>query len=82
MKMSLTSTTMFTVGAVLMWAAVKDQDPRTLVKNALQGKPTGDNVVTFPGGKIGGKIPTPPAAKPQQKKAGPKLVIPYTPLQP
>lgn len=75
MKFNLLSTTMFTVGAILIWAAIKDQDPRTLVKNALQGKATDPNTITFPGGKIGGTIPTPP----KQGSTGP--VIPFTPRQ-
>lgn len=28
------------VGAVLIYSAVKDVDPRSVIKNALQGKPT------------------------------------------
>lgn len=41
MKFNLMSVTMFTVGAILIWAALKDIDPRILVQNTLQGKPTG-----------------------------------------
>jgi len=38
--MNLLNVTMFTVGAILVWAAIKDQDPRDIIKNTLQGKPT------------------------------------------
>lgn len=31
---------MLMVGVILIYAGVKDVDPRTVVKNALQGKPT------------------------------------------
>ena len=31
---------MLMVGIVLIYSGVKDVDPRTVVKNALQGKPT------------------------------------------
>lgn len=40
MKFNLINVTTFGVGCILIWAALKDQDPRTLIQNALQGKAT------------------------------------------
>lgn len=66
MKFNLLDVTMFTVGVILMWAAIKDLDPRHMVQNALQGKTTTGPVVPHP------HAPTTPGPRP-------KLVVPFTP---
>lgn len=46
MKINLVTVTMFTVGVVLIYAAVKDKDPREVVKLALGNKsPAGASAV-------------------------------------
>jgi hypothetical protein len=38
MNFNLLSVVLLSAGAVLMWSAVNNQDPRDVIKNALSGK--------------------------------------------
>lgn len=54
MNMNLTNTTLVIAGLLLIYCAIKDVDPRDVVKNALQGKATGGDY-----SKGVGKVPAP-----------------------
>lgn len=64
MNMNLTNTTLVIAGLVLIYCAIKDVDPRDVIKNALQGKATagsglqGDSEEANPGKGVG-KVPAP-----------------------
>ena len=60
MNFNLLSIVLLSAGVVLMWSAVKDQDPRDVIKNALGGKlpPAREGMGTKPATKP--TLPNPP----------------------
>jgi hypothetical protein len=63
--MNLYGIIMLSAGAVLMYAAVQNADPRDVVRNALQGKPTA---------KAAPAVVTKPSVAPVTPNDGTKVV--------
>lgn len=49
MKLNLLNTTLLLAGIILIYAAIKDIDPRDVIKNTLQGKPSSGKAERTPG---------------------------------
>lgn len=56
-NVNVVNLTILLIGLLLIYAAIKDLDPRLVVQNALKGQPT---YGAGSGPKIAGKVPAPP----------------------